>query len=81
MKKILLAMSLLVGGVAFAQQDLQEQINQLRMEIDQLRMAPPPPPIDMPVPPEEMENPLRKKFNMYFNFQTSLDTEKKEKMI
>ena len=29
MKKILLAMSLLVGGVAFAQQDLQEQINQL----------------------------------------------------
>lgn len=77
MKKILLAMSLLVGGVAFAQQDLQEQINQLRMEIDQLRMAPPPPSIDMPVPPEEMESPLRKKFNMYFNFQTSLDAEKK----
>ena len=76
MKKILLAMSLLVGGVAFAQQDLQEQINQLRMEIDQLRMAPPPPSIDMPVPPEEMENPLRKKFNMYFNFQTSLDAER-----
>ena len=76
MKKILLAMSLLVGGVAFAQQDLQEQINQLRMEIDQLRMAPPPPPIEMPVPPEEMESPLRKKFNMYFNFQTSLDAEK-----
>ena len=77
MKKILLAMSLLVGGVAFAQQDLQEQINQLRMEIDQLRMAPPPPSIDMPMPPEEMESPLRKKFNMYFNFQTSLDAEKK----
>ena len=76
MKKILLAMSLLVGGVAFAQQDLQEQINQLRMEIDQLRMAPPPPPMEMPVPPEEMENPLRKKFNMYFNFQTSLDAER-----
>lgn len=76
MKKILLAMSLLVGGVAFAQQDLQEQINQLRMEIDQLRMAPPPS-IDMPMPPEEMESPLRKKFNMYFNFQTSLDAEKK----
>ena len=76
MKKILLAMSLLVGGVAFAQQDLQEQINQLRMEIDQLRMAPPPPPIEMPVPPEEMESPLRKKFNMYFNFQTSLDAER-----
>ena len=76
MKKILLAMSLLVGGVAFAQQDLQEQINQLRMEIDQLRMAPPPPSIDMPVPPEEMESPLRKKFNMYFNFQTSLDAER-----
>lgn len=76
MKKILLAMSLLVGGVAFAQQDLQEQINQLRMEIDQLRMAPPPPPMEMPVPPEEMESPLRKKFNMYFNFQTSLDAER-----
>jgi hypothetical protein len=76
MKKILLAMSLLVGGVAFAQQDLQEQINQLRMEIDQLRMAPPPPSIDMPMPPEEMESPLRKKFNMYFNFQTSLDAER-----
>ena len=76
MKKILLAMSLLIGGVAFAQQDLQEQINQLRMEIDQLRMAPPPS-IDMPMPPEEMESPLRKKFNMYFNFQTSLDAEKK----
>jgi len=75
MKKILLAMSLLVGGVAFAQQDLQEQINQLRMEIDQLRMAPPPS-IDMPMPPEEMESPLRKKFNMYFNFQTSLDAER-----
>ena len=76
MKKILLAMSLLVGGVAFAQQDLQEQINQLRMEIDQLRMAPPSPSIDMPMPPEEMESPLRKKFNMYFNFQTSLDAER-----
>lgn len=76
MKKILLVMSLLVGGVAFAQQDLQEQINQLRMEIDQLRMAPPPPPMEMPVPPEEMESPLRKKFNMYFNFQTSLDAER-----
>ena len=75
MKKILLAMSLLVGGVAFAQQDLQEQINQLRMEIDQLRMAPSPS-IDMPMPPEEMESPLRKKFNMYFNFQTSLDAER-----
>ena len=75
MKKILLAMSLLVGGVAFAQQDLQKQINQLRMEIDQLRMAPPPS-IDMPMPPEEMESPLRKKFNMYFNFQTSLDAER-----
>lgn len=80
MKKILLAMSLLVGGVAFAQQDLQEQINQLRMEIDQLRMAPPPaeilPAMEMPMPPEEMESPLRKKFNMYFNFQTSLDAER-----
>ena len=39
MKRILLAMSLLVGGVATAQ-DLQGQINQLREELDQLRRAP-----------------------------------------
>ena len=36
MKKILLAVSLLIGGIASAQQDLQNQINQLRAEIDQI---------------------------------------------
>ena len=72
-------MSLLMGGVALAQQDLQEQIHQLRMEVEQLRMATPPPP-----PPADMhsfgegQSPLHKKFNMYFNFQSSFDAEKAE---
>jgi len=73
MKKILLAISLLVGGVATAQQDLQDQINQLRAEIDQLKataLAP------LPMPQDEEENPIHKKFNMYFNFQSSFDLEK-----
>ena len=51
MRKVLLAVSLLVGGAALAQQDLQEQIHQLKMEVEQLRMAPlPPPPSDMQPP-------------------------------
>ena len=83
MKRILvLAISLLVGGVATAQQDLQNQINQLRMEIEQLRMAPPPPPavapMELQMPLDEMESPLHKKFNMYFNFQSSFDVEKEK---
>ena len=73
MKKILLAISLLVGGVATAQQDLQEQINQLRAEIDQLKATAPAP---LPMPQDEEENPIHKKFNMYFNFQSSFDLEK-----
>ena len=42
MKRILLAISFLIGGVASAQQDLQEQINQLRAEINQLKANPAP---------------------------------------
>ena len=73
MKKILLAISLLVGGVATAQQDLQDQINQLRAEIDQLKATAPAP---LPMPENEGEQPIHKKFNMYFNFQGSFDVEK-----
>ena len=73
MKRILLAMSLLVGGVATAQQDLQDQINQLRAEIDQLKANAPAP---LPMSQDEEENPIHKKFNMYFNFQSSFDLEK-----
>ncbi|SQA94801.1 porin [Capnocytophaga ochracea] len=73
MKKILLAISLLVGGVATAQQDLQDQINQLRAEIDQLKATAPAP---LPMSQDEEENPIHKKFNMYFNFQSSFDLEK-----
>ena len=73
MKKILLAISLLVGGVATAQQDLQDQINQLRAEIDQLKATAPAP---LPMSQDGEENPIHKKFNMYFNFQGSFDVEK-----
>ena len=73
MKKILLAISLLVGGVATAQQDLQDQINQLRAEIDQLKATAPAP---LPMSQDGEENPIHKRFNMYFNFQSSFDLEK-----
>ena len=73
MKKILLAISLLVGGVATAQQDLQDQSNQLRAEIDQLKATAPAP---LPMSQDGEENPIHKKFNMYFNFQSSFDLEK-----
>ena len=73
MKRILLAISFLIGGVASAQQDLQEQINQLRAEIDQLKATAPAP---LPMPENEGEQPIHKKFNMYFNFQGSFDVEK-----
>ena len=72
MKRILLAMSFLVGGVATAQQDLQDQINQLRAEINQLKANP------APLPENEGEQPIHKKFNMYFNFQSSFDVEKEK---
>ena len=71
MKKILLAVSLLIGGIASAQQDLQNQINQLRAEIDQLKATAPAP---LPMSQDGEENPIHKKFNMYFNFQGSLST-------
>jgi len=73
MKKILLAVSLLIGGIASAQQDLQNQINQLRAEIDQLKATAPAP---LPMSQDGEENPIHKKFNMYFNFQGSFDVEK-----
>ena len=73
MKRILLAVSLLIGSVATAQQDLQDQINQLRAEIDQLKATAPAP---LPMSQDEEENPIHKKFNMYFNFQSSFDLEK-----
>ena len=73
MKKILLAVSLLIGGIASAQQDLQNQINQLRAEIDQLKATAPAP---LSMPENEGEQPIHKKFNMYFNFQGSFDVEK-----
>ena len=66
-------MSLLVGGVATAPQDLQDQINQLRAEIDQLKATAPAP---LPMSQDGEENPIHKKFNMYFNFQSSFDLEK-----
>ncbi len=68
MKSFFLAISLLMGGVAFAQQDLQDQINQLKTELEHLKRAP------MDVPPHrETENPIHKKFNVFFNFQSSFD--------
>ena len=73
MKKILLAVSLLIGGIASAQQDLQNQINQLRAEIDQLKATAPAP---LPMSQDGEEHPIHKKFNMYFNFQGSFDVEK-----
>ena len=73
MKKILLAVSLLIGGIVSAQQDLQNQINQLRAEIDQLKATAPAP---LSMPENEGEQPIDKKFNMYFNFQGSFDVEK-----
>ena len=73
MKKILLAVSFLIGGIASAQQDLQNQINQLRAEIDQLKATAPAP---LFMPENEGEQPIHKKFNMYFNFQGSFDVEK-----
>jgi len=57
-----------MGGVAFAQQDLQDQINQLKAELEHLKRAP------MDVPSHrETENPIHKKFNVFFNFQSSFD--------
>ena len=71
MKKLLIsAMFLSVIG-AFAQEDLQGQINQLKAELEQIKQAQ-----SMPVTSPEGINPIDKRFNMYFNFQSSLDAEK-----
>ena len=71
MKKLpISAMFLSVMG-AFAQEDLQGQINQLKAELEQIKQAQ-----SMPVTSPEGINPIDKRFNMYFNFQSSLDAEK-----
>jgi hypothetical protein len=71
MKKLFMsAMFLSVMG-AFAQEDLQGQINQLKAELEQIKQAQ-----SMPVTSPEGINPIDKRFNMYFNFQSSLDAEK-----
>ena len=71
MKKLLIsAMFLSVMG-AFAQEDVQGQINQLKAELEQIKQAQ-----SMPVTSPEGINPIDKRFNMYFNFQSSLDAEK-----
>ena len=73
MKKLFIsAMFLSVMG-AFAQEDLQGQINQLKAELEQIKQAE-----SMPVTSPEGINPIDKRFNMYFNFQSSLDAEKAE---
>jgi hypothetical protein len=73
MKKLFMsAMFLSVMG-AFAQEDLQGQINQLKAELEQIKQAQ-----SMPVTSPEGINPIDKRFNMYFNFQSSLDAEKAE---
>lgn len=72
MKKLLIsAMFLSVMG-AFAQEDLQGQINQLKADLEQIKQAQ-----SMPVTSPEGINPIDKRFNiLYFNFQSSLDAEK-----
>ena len=73
MKKLFMsAMFLSVMG-AFAQEDLQGQINQLKAELEQIKQAQ-----SMPITSPEGINPIDKRFNMYFNFQSSLDAEKAE---
>ncbi len=72
MKKLFIfAMFLSVMG-AFAQEDLQGQIDLLRAELEQIKQAQ-----AMPDTSEGI-NPIDKRFNMYFNFQSSLDAEKAE---
>ena len=71
MKKLpISAMFLSVMG-AFAQEDLQGQINQLKAELEQIKQAQ-----SMPMTSPEGINPIDKRFNMYFNFQSSFDAEK-----
>jgi len=71
MKKLLISAMFLSFMGAFAQEDLQGQINQLKAELEQIKQAQ-----SMPVTSPEGINPIDKRFNMYFNFQSSLDAEK-----
>ena len=73
MKKLLISAMFLSFMGAFAQEDLQGQINQLKAELEQIKQAQ-----SMPVTSPEGINPIDKRFNMYFNFQSSLDAEKAE---
>ena len=71
MKKLLISAMFLSFMGAFAQEDLQGQINQLKAELEQIKQAQ-----SMPMTSPEGINPIDKRFNMYFNFQSSLDAEK-----
>jgi len=73
MKKLFMSAIFLSVMGAFAQEDLQGQINQLKAELEQIKQAQ-----SMPVTSPEGINPIDKRFNMYFNFQSSLDAEKAE---
>ena len=73
MKRLLLSILCLSAVEAFAQQDLQEQIDQLKAELAQLKSVQPQANL-----PEESLSPIDKKFNMFFNFQSSLDVERSQ---
>lgn len=72
MKKLFIFAMFLSFMRAFAQEDLQGQIDLLRAELEQIKQAQ-----AMPNTSEGI-NPIDKRFNMYFNFQSSLDAEKAE---
>ena len=72
MKKLFIFAMFLSVMEAFAQEDLQGQIDLLRAELEQIKQAQ-----TMPNTSEGI-NPIDKRFNMYFNFQSSLDAEKAE---
>ena len=72
MKKLFIFAMFLSVMEAFAQEDLQGQIDLLRAEQEQIKQAQ-----TMPNTSEGI-NPIDKRFNMYFNFQSSLDAEKAE---
>jgi len=76
MKRLIVSIVFLSTAVAFAQEDLQGQINQLKSELEQLKMSRPTQALMLEspsMPQTEGENPLNKKFNLFFNFQSSFD--------
>ena len=75
MKKLFIFAMFLSVMEAFAQEDLQGQIDLLRAELEQIKQAQ-----AMPDTSEGI-NPIDKRFNMYFNFQSSLDAEKQKEQI